>query len=93
MPANRKYLLKTRLGRTSKLVAASVGGLFATISVLSLIGLLGFKKLVVLTIWFVFPSVWVFFIAIVYWIKKPRHAWGVLSGITLLCAVGIYFLR
>ncbi|MEM9389359.1 MAG: hypothetical protein AAGA02_02730 [Bacteroidota bacterium] len=93
MPANKKHLLKTRIARTSKVLAAVVGSLVAAIAVLSLLGLLGLSEFVVLTIWFVFPSLWVFFMAVVYWVKKPIKAWGVLGVVVLVCGVSIYFLK
>ncbi|MEM0941939.1 MAG: hypothetical protein AAGI25_19430 [Bacteroidota bacterium] len=93
MPANRKYLLKTKLARTSKVLASIIGGLAATIGILSLLGLLGFGEMVVLTIWFVFPSLWVFFIAMVYWIKKPAKAWALLGAVILVSGLGIFLLK
>ncbi len=93
MPANKKYLLKTKLARTSKVLASAIGGLAATIGILSLLGLLGFDELMVLTIWFVFPSLWAFFIAVVYWIKKPGKAWAVLGAVIVVSGFGIFLLK
>ena len=93
MPANKKYLLKTKLARTSKVLASAIGGLAATIGILSLLGLLGFEELMVLTIWFVFPSLWAFFIAMVYWINKPGKACAVLGAVVLVSGLGIFLLK
>ncbi|MEM9675639.1 MAG: hypothetical protein AAF992_23815 [Bacteroidota bacterium] len=93
MPANKKYLLKTKLARTSKVLASIIGGLAATIGILSLLGLMGLDEFVILTIWFVFPSLWVFFITLVYWVKEPKKAWGMLGALILVSGLGIIFLK
>ncbi|MEM0938961.1 MAG: hypothetical protein AAGI25_04120 [Bacteroidota bacterium] len=93
MPANKKYLLQTRRARTSKVFASAIGGLAATTGLLSLLGLLGFGELMVLTIWFVFPSLWAFFIAVVYWIKKPGKAWAILGAVIVVSGLGIFLLK
>ncbi|MEM6846121.1 MAG: hypothetical protein AAF632_28175 [Bacteroidota bacterium] len=93
MPANKKYLLKTRGARTSKVLASAIGGLAATIGILSLLGLMGLGEMVILTIWFVFPSLWVFFIAVVYWIKKPAKAWAILGVVIVVSGLGIFLLK
>ncbi|MEM9834711.1 MAG: hypothetical protein AAF944_29080 [Bacteroidota bacterium] len=93
MPANKKYLLKTRGARTSKVLASTIGGLAATIGILSLLGLMGLGEMVILTIWFVFPSLWVFFIAVVYWIKKPGKAWAILGVVIVVSGLGIFLLK
>ncbi|MEM6361439.1 MAG: hypothetical protein AAF149_16140 [Bacteroidota bacterium] len=93
MPANKKYLLETKRARISKIIAAIVGGLVATHAVLMLVALLGWQDFVVLTIWFVWPSLWVFFICVVYWVKKPVKVWGLLGTIILVCSVAIYLLK
>ncbi|MEM9328388.1 MAG: hypothetical protein AAGA85_22155, partial [Bacteroidota bacterium] len=78
--------------RTSKVVAAILGSLIATLGVLTIAALIN-KEAVVLSIWITFPSVWVAFIAIVYWIKSPWKVWGLFLSIALVSGACIYFLK
>ena len=93
MPANKKYLLKTRLGRTSKILASIFGGLTASLGILTALALLTDPDYVLLSIWFVFPLLWASIIVVVYWIKKPWKAWVLLLSVILSCVVAIYFLK
>lgn len=89
MPANKKYLLQTRLGRTSKILAIFFGGLFATLSVhLSLAIWVGYAQVISGSVFTVF-LLWVFFMVMVYWLEKPWKSWLFLLVIILLSVLGI----
>ena len=89
MPANKKYLLKTRLGRTSKITAALFGSMIASISLhLALALWLGFTYVIPTSIYTIF-IVWVGFMLLVYWIKKPWKSWILLLSVILVSVVGI----
>ncbi|MEM1339101.1 MAG: hypothetical protein AAGF96_15180 [Bacteroidota bacterium] len=91
MPANRKYLLQTRLGRTSKVLAAILGSLVASIMVhLVLAFWIGRTYMVPISM-MTFLMLWIAFMVFVYWIKKPWKAWVLLLSITVVCA-GLVFL-
>lgn len=90
MPANKKYLLKTRLGRTSKILAVMLGSLVASITLhLALAPWLG-REYVVPTSIFSFLIVWVAFMVLVYWIQKPWKSWLLLLLVILVSGIGIY---
>ncbi|MEM9361358.1 MAG: hypothetical protein AAGA43_01935 [Bacteroidota bacterium] len=89
MPANKKYLLKTKLGRTSKVIAAFLGSMIASISLhLALAFWLGFTYVIPTSIYSIF-IVWVGFMLLVYWIKKPWKSWVMLLSVILASVVGI----
>ena len=93
MPANKKYLLRSGWAKSSKVLAALFGSLIASLALLTLVAMLGYADLVLLSSWFTFPSLWVAFIVVVYWVKSPMKAWGLLLSISLVCGVIIYFLK
>lgn len=93
MPANKKYLLKTRWGRTSKILAAIPGAIMATAIIEIVMGLLWNTEMVVVSMWFSYPLIWVTFICAVYWIKKPWKAWVLLLSISLVGVIMIYFIK
>ncbi|MEM9077300.1 MAG: hypothetical protein AAGC43_09680 [Bacteroidota bacterium] len=89
MPANKKYLLQTRLGRTSKVLAAIFGGLFATISLqLAITPLFGLEIMVPTAMFGTF-ALWIFFMVLVYWIQKPWKAWLFLLSVIILSGVTV----
>ncbi|MEM8937976.1 MAG: hypothetical protein AAGC64_01360 [Bacteroidota bacterium] len=89
MPANKQYLLQTRLGRTSKVFAALFGSLFATISLhLALVPFIGIETMIPTAMYSTF-LIWVFFMVMVYWIKKPWKAWFLLLSIILISVISI----
>ncbi|MEL6916196.1 MAG: hypothetical protein AAFO99_00560 [Bacteroidota bacterium] len=89
MPANKKYLLNSRLGRTSKLLAALFGSMVASISLhLALALWVGYVYIIPTSIYTIF-IVWVAFMLLVYWIKKPWKSWVLLLTIILVSVGGI----
>ena len=89
MPANKKYLLNTRLGRTSKVLAALFGSMLASIALhLALALWVGYKYVIPTSIYSIF-IVWVGFMLLVYWIKKPWKSWVLLLTVILISTVGI----
>ncbi|MEM8508656.1 MAG: hypothetical protein AAF717_12540 [Bacteroidota bacterium] len=91
MPANKKYLLQTRLGRTSKILAALLGGMTTSV-LLHLVLALWIGRTYVVPISIVtFILLWIIFMVVVYWIEKPWKVWVVLLSIILLCT-GMIFL-
>ena len=91
MPANKKYLLKSPWARASKVIAAILGALMATVVIHIAAGLLWDRDLVLLSFWFTVPILWCFLIATVYWIKSPWKVWVLLLTIALTCCAIIYF--
>ncbi|MEM9142620.1 MAG: hypothetical protein AAGA86_06500 [Bacteroidota bacterium] len=89
MPANKKYLLRTRWGRTSKVLAALLGSMLASIALhLALALWFGFKYVIPTSIFSIF-IVWVGFMLVVYWIKKPWKSWILLLTVILVSTAGI----
>ena len=89
MPANKKYLLQSRLGRTSKILGALLGSMVASISLhLALALWVGFTYVIPTSIFSIF-IVWVGFMLLVYWIKKPWKSWVLLLTVILVSAAGI----
>ncbi|MEM8969701.1 MAG: hypothetical protein AAGE93_25000 [Bacteroidota bacterium] len=93
MPANKKYLLTSGWAKASKVTAAILGGLILTSILHILPALLWDAELVILCVWFTFPSIWVLVMLFVYWIKSPQRVWGVISSISLIGAAIIYFIK
>ncbi|MEM7382530.1 MAG: hypothetical protein AAF361_15245 [Bacteroidota bacterium] len=89
MPANKKHLLKSRLGRTSKVLAAILGAMIASLSLhLALALWLGFEYVIPTSIFTIF-ILWVVFMLLVYWIQKPWKSWVLLILIILVSVAGI----
>lgn len=93
MPANKKYLLNTPLGRASKVLAAILGGVLVTSLLHILAGLLWNPEVVVLSMLFTFPMLWVVLITMVYWVKKPQKAWSIILVVSLLGGLAIYLIK
>ena len=90
MPANKKHLLKTRLGRASKILAVLLGSLFASIALHLVLAVWLGKAYVVPASTFSFLIIWVAFMVWVYWIKKPWKSWLMLLLVILISGIGIY---
>ncbi|UII25717.1 hypothetical protein LVD15_20775 [Fulvivirga maritima] len=90
MPANKKYLAKSGWTKASKLLASLVGGVVASVSIhLALALWLGAEYIAPISLCSIF-MLWGFFMAIVYWIKKPWMAWSVLTLVSLISIGFIY---
>lgn len=77
------------MGRTSKILAALLGSMVASISLhLALALWLGFTYVVPTSIYTIF-IIWVGFMLLVYWIKKPWKSWVLLLTIILVSIGGI----
>ncbi|MEM9859705.1 MAG: hypothetical protein AAF843_20295 [Bacteroidota bacterium] len=90
MPANKKYLLNTRLGRTSKILAAIFGSLFATMSFHVAAAVWTDPINALVTSLFSIFIIWPLLMLMVYWIAKPWKSWTILLSITLIFGVLTY---
>ncbi|MEM9834441.1 MAG: hypothetical protein AAF944_27685 [Bacteroidota bacterium] len=91
MPANKKYLLESPWTRTSKVVAAILGGFLATASMhVALSYVFGVEVVFMTALYSVF-IMWPLFMLMVYWIEKPWISWAILMGIFLVSSIGTYF--
>ena len=87
MPANKKYLLKTKWSRASKLLAAIPGSLAASLALHIALALwLGFDYVIPTSTFSIF-IVWTGLMLLVYRIEKPWKSWAVLFIILLICVV------
>lgn len=90
MPANKKYLLRTRLGRTSKILAATIGSFLSAASFhVALLFFFDKSKVLATALYSIFIS-WVLLMLMVYYIKRPWVSWAVLALVLLLSMVAIY---
>ena len=79
--------------KTSKVLAAIVGGLLGSLGVhMSLALAIGYTYVVPTSVFTVF-IVWVCFMLVVYWVEKPWKAWGILGLIIATSAIIIYLLK
>ncbi|MEM6725423.1 MAG: hypothetical protein AAF598_15385 [Bacteroidota bacterium] len=93
MPANKKYLLKSKWARASKIIAAILGGFLATISLHGALAILiGFDYVLPTSLFSTF-IVWSIFMLVVYWVDKPWKSWSVLLSVTLVCSVVIFIWK
>ena len=90
MPANKKYLLNTRWARTSKILAAFLGGLLATMALHMAFAVWGDEKVVIVTSLYSIFIIWPLFMLMVYWIKKPWKSWVILLSVTVFFGVLTY---
>ena len=89
MPANKKYLLKTGWAKASKVLAAILGSLAASLTLHIALALwLGFDYVIPTSAFSIF-IVWTGFMLLVYRIEKPWKSWTVLFIILLICIIGI----
>ena len=93
MPANKKYLLKTRLGRTSKILAAIIGSLAASIMVHLALSFLVGRTYIVPASMLTFMILWVTFMVLVYWIEKPWKSWLMLLSIVVVCGLVVALVK
>ncbi|MEM1338364.1 MAG: hypothetical protein AAF634_06080 [Bacteroidota bacterium] len=90
MPANKKYLLRTRLGRTSKILAATIGSFLSTASFhVALLFFFDKSKVLATALYSIFIS-WVLLMLMVYYVKRPWVSWAVLVFILFLSVFAIY---
>ncbi len=89
MPANKKYLLKSPWARTSKIIAAILGSLLATLSIHYTLALWVDMSAVIATSLYSIFIVWTLFMLLVYKIKSPTKAWLVLLTIVAIGAIAI----
>ena len=89
MPANKKYLLKSGWARASKVLAAILGSLAASLALHMALALwVGFDYVLPTSTFSVF-IVWTGLMLLVYRIEKPWKSWAVLLIILLICVTGI----
>lgn len=93
MPANKRYLLSSGWARASKLIAAVFGGALITVLLQNLAGILWGWDIVILSLWFSFPCIWIAIMCWVYWIRSPWGVWAGLISIGLISSGIIYFLK
>lgn len=93
MPANRKHLIHNPWIKTSKIIAAILGGMVTSIVFhLALAYCIGFDYVVPTSLFSVF-LLWGFFIVMVYWIQKAWISWVIFFAITTISVVSIYSLK
>lgn len=90
MPANKKYLMQSGWAKASKVIAAILGGLLASIALHMVLAIWIDQKIMLTITLFTMFIVWPLMMVMVYWIRKPWVSWAVLMSITLVCSVGIY---
>lgn len=90
MPANKKYLLKTKLGRTSKILAAILGTLATCIIMHTPLSLLFDNRVALVITSYSFYILWPLLMCMVYWIKKPWISWAVLASISVVSFIVFY---
>ena len=93
MPANKKYLLKSKWVKGSKIFAALVGGAATTLILHIALAKMCNPDIVVLSSWFSMPLLWATIMVMIYWIKDHLKGWSLLA---LICSIGfliIYFLK
>lgn len=89
MPANKKHLLKSGWARASKVLAAILGSLAASLALHMALALwVGFDYVLPTSTFSVF-IVWTGLMLLVYRIEKPWKSWAVLLIILLICVTGI----
>ena len=90
MPANKKYLIKSPWTRTSKVLAAFLGGLLATLALHLAFAVWGDEKIVLSTTLYSFFLIWPLFMLMVYWIKKPWQSWAILLSVIVIFGIITY---
>lgn len=85
--------MSTRLGRTSKILAAILGSLVASILVHVVLALWFGSSNIVPATMMTFLMLWVTFMVLVYWIEKPWKSWLMLLLVMIMCGLGIYFAK
>ncbi len=92
MPANPKYLTKSRMQRFAKISAGLLGGyLIAALLHISLALWLPDPKMVLITSVYSIYLVWVLCLIIPFLLKNGWMAWAIYLGIILVLAVTVYF--
>lgn len=90
MPANRKYLMTSGWNKTSKFLAAFLGGLTVITSVVMALSSWLNPQVVVITAIYAGFILWILLMLLVYWIRKAWVSWLVFTCITLLSALFMY---
>lgn len=90
MPANQKYLTKSKWSKAGKFTAAFFGGFITSTAIhLALAAWLD-KAIVWGTGIFSTFILWAFLILVVYWLKVAWKAWLMFLSIAVVCAAVIY---
>ncbi|MEL6717467.1 MAG: hypothetical protein AAFO82_15325 [Bacteroidota bacterium] len=90
MPANKKYLLQSPWARTSKIIAAILGSLLASIAVHMALALwVDTATFLSISVYGTF-LLWVGFMLLVYWFKSPWKSWGALLLVIVVAGAAIY---
>ncbi len=90
MPANKKYLSTSPWFKFGKLSAAILGSLMASVGIHAALAIWTDRSVVLPTAVYSGFLVWVGFMLVTYWVPKVCHAWSLLGGIILVCAIAIY---
>ncbi|UZR96361.1 hypothetical protein [Chondrinema litorale] len=90
MPANPKYLTTSNWVKASKITAAILGSLIATLSFHLALASWFNPTLVWGTSVFSLFILWLGFILLTYWVRKAWHIWSILSAISLISVLAIY---
>lgn len=90
MPANKKYLIKSPWIKFSKLMAAILGGFIVSIAIHLALALWIDLSLVLVTSIFSVFIIWAVLMLVVYWMKSPLKAWGLLLLTLIICSAAIY---
>ena len=93
MPASKKYLLTSRWARISKVFAAIIGAYLASISFHLTLALLFDKGLILGISIFTTFILWVGFMLMVYKVRKPWKAWGIIGLTIMVGAISFALLR
>ena len=91
MPANKKYLTKSPWTRSSKLLAAILGGFLVSIGIHFSLALWIDMRTVMVTSVFSIFILWTILMLLVYWMKSPGKAWVIILLTLIICGAAIYF--
>lgn len=91
MPANKKYLAKSPWTKSSKLLAAILGGFLVSIGIHFVLALWLDMRTVMVTSVFSIFILWAILMLLVYWMKSPGKAWAIILLTLIICGAAIYF--
>lgn len=93
MPANNKHLIQSNFTKFSKVFAALIVAMIASISLhLALALCIGYSYIIPTSLFSIF-ILWGFLMIMVYWIKSPWKSWGILLLTILISIVVIYLAK
>ncbi|WP_103071818.1 hypothetical protein [Aquimarina sediminis] len=93
MPANKKYLTNSLSTKISKICAALIGGMIASISFHLALALWFNPNYILPTSLFSNFILWTFFMILVYWIKNPWKSWGILLFVIATSTAAIFLAK